>query len=429
MLSPGPFVLALVAAWLAGTSARAEAVCERTVVNQIIIHGHVIGGQVTQQSAPALTPADLEHLCQRLRPGQDPQGAAVQETTEEAEKKNAELARKLAITTEMLEAALRIAQDVGQGDDAKLLRRFSYAMQRGARMQTDFEAEATDDDTVSELLRQGREALRVGDLTGAESIAAKVRLARGSKAGAVKRAGLADWSCDKQPLDPTWWAAAKAFFGWGEAERSTGICLDGAASFRNQFGREVNISRDAADVKIVTLGLTRSQCLGVLTVLDAAAVSLGKPLNLSAYFLSVDHERDTPHDLRNFAERWGASFHVLHGPSDRVSDFAKGLRFYYRKTVDGRGSVVFDHLTVVYLFDARNRFHGVLSVHDSDEAILRKILSARYAALPAVERRFGGLLISEARAGGPIGAGSLDLENLAKDFSQQRARDPFPPCR
>lgn len=105
---------------------------------------------------------------------------------------------------------------------------------------------------------------------------------------------------------------------------------------------------------------------------------LGSDANkLSALFISVDPERDTPAVLKDYLSSFDAHIRGLTGDPEAVAAVAKAYRVYYKKVPLDGGDYTMDHTALVYLMDKQGRFIAPFNIKRPAEtavADLRKHL-------------------------------------------------------
>jgi protein SCO1 len=113
--------------------------------------------------------------------------------------------------------------------------------------------------------------------------------------------------------------------------------------------------------KAVVLFFGFAQCPDVCptTMAEIAAVkkSLGKDgEKVTAVFITVDPERDTPQVLKAYMESFDPTFTALRGTPEQTAALAKYFKIYYKK-VDGKTptSYTIDHTAASFIFDPQGK--------------------------------------------------------------------------
>jgi protein SCO1 len=113
--------------------------------------------------------------------------------------------------------------------------------------------------------------------------------------------------------------------------------------------------------KAVVLFFGFAQCPDVCptTMAEIAAVkkSLGKDgEKVTAVFITVDPERDTPQVLKAYMESFDPSFTALRGTPEQTAALAKYFKIYYKK-VEGKTptSYTIDHTAASFVYDPQGK--------------------------------------------------------------------------
>jgi protein SCO1 len=113
--------------------------------------------------------------------------------------------------------------------------------------------------------------------------------------------------------------------------------------------------------KAVVLFFGFAQCPDVCptTMAEIAAVkkSLGKEgEKVTAVFITVDPERDTPQVLKAYMESFDPTFTALRGTPEQTVALAKYFKIYYKK-VDGKTptSYTVDHTAASFVYDSQGK--------------------------------------------------------------------------
>jgi protein SCO1 len=113
--------------------------------------------------------------------------------------------------------------------------------------------------------------------------------------------------------------------------------------------------------KAVVLFFGFAQCPDVCptTMAEIAAVkkSLGNAgEKVTAVFVTVDPERDTPQVLKAYMESFDPSFTALRGTPEQTAALAKYFKIYYKK-VDGKTptSYTIDHTAASFVYDPQGK--------------------------------------------------------------------------
>lgn len=93
--------------------------------------------------------------------------------------------------------------------------------------------------------------------------------------------------------------------------------------------------------------------------------------------VSLDPERDTPAQVRDYAASFDPSFVGLWGDAERIKEVAKEFRVFYQKVPSGN-SYSIDHTALTYIFDPQGRLRLAMRHQQPAEqyiADLRRLMS------------------------------------------------------
>jgi protein SCO1 len=93
---------------------------------------------------------------------------------------------------------------------------------------------------------------------------------------------------------------------------------------------------------------------------------------LKVVFVTVDPERDTPEQLRQYLDSFDPRIIGLTGSEQEIAAAAKGWNAFHNKIPEGDGSYTVVHSAYVYLMDRNNRLTGTMGFQDTeDEQVAR----------------------------------------------------------
>jgi protein SCO1 len=98
---------------------------------------------------------------------------------------------------------------------------------------------------------------------------------------------------------------------------------------------------------------------------------------MSAVFVTVDPERDTPAAMKDYLSSFDPHIHGLSGDADALAKVARAYRVYYKKIPLEGGDYTMDHTAIVYLMDKDGRFVSPFNMKrtaDAEADDLRKHL-------------------------------------------------------
>jgi protein SCO1 len=113
--------------------------------------------------------------------------------------------------------------------------------------------------------------------------------------------------------------------------------------------------------KAVVLFFGFAQCPDVCPTTMAEIASVKKSLGkdgekVTAVFVTVDPERDTPQVLKAYMESFDPSFTALRGTPEQTAALAKYFKIYYKK-VEGKSptSYTIDHTAASFVYDPQGK--------------------------------------------------------------------------
>jgi protein SCO1/2 len=106
-------------------------------------------------------------------------------------------------------------------------------------------------------------------------------------------------------------------------------------------------------------------CPTALVTISQALEKLGpKAEKLAPLFITVDPERDTPAQLKNYAQNFDKRIVMLTGSAEDIAGVAKAYRVYYAKRPLEKGEYTMDHSAYIYLLGPDGKYlthfrHGI----------------------------------------------------------------------
>jgi protein SCO1/2 len=179
-------------------------------------------------------------------------------------------------------------------------------------------------------------------------------------------------------------ACAPRAAGGGAQAAGAGATLGGPFTLVDQDGKAVDQHVLDGKWSVVFFGYTFCPdfCPTTLTTLGQTMAVLGpRAQNLQVVFISVDPERDTPAQLKQYLSSRVFPRNVvgLTGTPAQVAQAAHEYDVYYQK--DGTGpNYTVDHSTVLYLMDPQGRFHGPLADGETPQQQATEISQAMSGA-------------------------------------------------
>lgn len=136
--------------------------------------------------------------------------------------------------------------------------------------------------------------------------------------------------------------------------------VGGPFEMTSHNGERVRDSDFRGKLMLVYFGFTYCPdiCPAGLQVMTAALDSLGAEAErVAPLFITVDPERDTPEQLKQYVSSFHKSVIGLTGSAEDVSRAAKAYRVYYRKVQDpALSDYTMDHTSFMYLMDGKGEF-------------------------------------------------------------------------
>ncbi|HEY7610010.1 MAG TPA: SCO family protein [Alphaproteobacteria bacterium] len=120
-------------------------------------------------------------------------------------------------------------------------------------------------------------------------------------------------------------------------------------------------------------------CPTALSTMSQALEKLGpKAANLAPIFISVDPERDTPEQLKNYAQNFDKRIVMLTGTPAEIAAVARAYRVYYAKRpLEKPGEYTVDHSAYIYLMGPGGKylthFRTAVSPDDLADALGKRL--------------------------------------------------------
>jgi protein SCO1/2 len=94
---------------------------------------------------------------------------------------------------------------------------------------------------------------------------------------------------------------------------------------------------------------------------------------VSALFVTVDPERDTPEKLKDYLSSFDPRISGLSGTRADIDATLKAYRVYAKKVPQENGEYSMDHSAIIYLMDKQGHFVNALNLQQPPEAVAREI--------------------------------------------------------
>ena len=95
--------------------------------------------------------------------------------------------------------------------------------------------------------------------------------------------------------------------------------------------------------------------------------------DLAVVFVSVDPERDTPAQMKEYLSAFDPRIIGLTGTPEQIAAVTKAYRVYARKVELEGGDYTMDHSAAVLLFDRKGDFAGTVDYRDPQEKAVEKL--------------------------------------------------------
>jgi protein SCO1/2 len=167
--------------------------------------------------------------------------------------------------------------------------------------------------------------------------------------------------------------------GSGGEGRGTGAAsIGGKFELVDQNGRTRTDSEFRGKLMLIYFGYAfcPDACPTALQAMTLALNRLGPAADgVVPMFITVDPERDTPEQLKRYAENFHPRLVALTGSADQVAQAATAYRVYYAKQKDPNvtGGYLMDHTSIIYLMGRDGRYLSHFTHATSPEAMAAEI--------------------------------------------------------
>ena len=168
-------------------------------------------------------------------------------------------------------------------------------------------------------------------------------------------------------------AVALILGGSGEQGRVSSI--GGPFSLTDQNGARVTEATYRGAPSIVFFGFTHCPDVCPTALFDMSEVLKRLPADkrVSALFVTVDPERDTPAILKDYLSSFDPRISGLSGTRSEIDAALKSYRVYSKKQPQENGDYSMDHSAIIYLMDNQGRFVTALNLQSPPEAVAKEI--------------------------------------------------------
>ena len=152
--------------------------------------------------------------------------------------------------------------------------------------------------------------------------------------------------------------------------------IGGPFSLVDQRGKPVTERDYLGKPSLVFFGFTFCPdiCPTTLFELTERLKELGPDADrLNVLFITVDPERDTPHQLALYLSSFDPRITGLSGSAGDIAKVMAEYRVYARKVPLADGSYTMDHTAAIYMMNSKEQFVGLLNYQESKESARGKL--------------------------------------------------------
>ncbi|MDB5649815.1 MAG: electron transport protein SCO1/SenC [Hyphomicrobiales bacterium] len=161
----------------------------------------------------------------------------------------------------------------------------------------------------------------------------------------------------------------------GGGERGHVATVGGPFTLVDQSGARVTEASYAGKPSLVFFGFTHCPDVCPTTLFEISEVlkRLPEGAKVSALFVTVDPERDTPTSMKDYLSSFDPRISGLSGTREEIDAVLKAYRVYSKKVPTQNGDYTMDHTAIVYLMDKQGRFVNALNLQQPPEAAAREV--------------------------------------------------------
>ncbi|MDX7951549.1 SCO family protein [Lichenihabitans sp. Uapishka_5] len=152
--------------------------------------------------------------------------------------------------------------------------------------------------------------------------------------------------------------------------------VGGAFALLDMFGKPVTDADLRGKPSAIFFGYTSCPdvCPTTLSSLTTALGRLGAAADrLTVAFVTVDPERDTPAQMRDYLSSFDPRIRGLTGTEAQTEAIAKAYHVVHRRVWTGGGSYAVDHSSTVYLMDEAGRLAGEINYGEDQDRVEAKL--------------------------------------------------------
>lgn len=144
-----------------------------------------------------------------------------------------------------------------------------------------------------------------------------------------------------------------------------GPVIGGAFQLTSQDGKPISNKDMSGRPFLVFFGFTNCPdvCPTALREISDVFAAMGEGAKVSALFITVDPERDTPASLKDYISNFDPRILGLTGTREQIDATMKSYRVYARKVPGENGAYSMDHSSIIYLMDKQGRFVGSFNIN------------------------------------------------------------------
>ncbi len=168
---------------------------------------------------------------------------------------------------------------------------------------------------------------------------------------------------------------AAAFIVSSGGEQARASVIGGPFTLTDQNGARVTEATYRGAPSIVFFGYTHCPDVCPTTLFDMSEVLKRLPADkrVSALFITVDPERDTPEALKEYLSSFDPRISGLSGLRPEIDATLKAYRVYSKKQPQENGEYSLDHSAIIYLMDKQGRFVTALNLQSPPETVAKEI--------------------------------------------------------
>jgi cytochrome oxidase Cu insertion factor (SCO1/SenC/PrrC family) len=170
--------------------------------------------------------------------------------------------------------------------------------------------------------------------------------------------------------------------GAGLADSASPVCatIGGPFTLVDQNGTVRHADDFRGKLMLIYFGYTYCPdvCPTELQTMSEAIERLGPNGDaVQPLFITVDPARDTPEQLKSYAENFHPRLLALTGSAEQIAQVARVYKVFYQPVKQGDGEYLMDHSSIVYLMDREGRyvahFGGNLNAEQMAAAIAKHL--------------------------------------------------------